>query len=112
MMDPEEFVNAKLGEIDQKTIDRVKFTDMQLAIIKVIDDRYRVMSKHYKENFEKMSDKQKVHFANWFHEVLDIYSIFANKFITNDGFLMFRIGELVAATPESVRDGKRGETKW
>jgi hypothetical protein len=112
MMDPEEFVNAKIGEVDQKTIDRVKFTDIQLAIIKVIDDRYRVMSKHYKENFSNMSDKQKICFGNWFHEALDFYSIFVNKFVTNDGFLMFRVGELVDATPESVAGGKRGGTKW
>ena len=92
-------IDAKLASIDQKTIDGAAFSNIQLALIKVMDDRYKVFAEFYKKYYDKMNGDERSNFGNWFFKILDIYSIFVNKYITNDDFLLFRIDEYTKTEP-------------
>lgn len=92
-------IDAKLHAVDQKTIEMARFSDIQLALIKVMDERYKVFAEFYKKHYDTMNGEERSHFGNWFFKILDIYSIFVNKYITNDDFLLFRIDEYTKTEP-------------
>ena len=85
------------------------FTDIQLEMIDELDKKYQEVNKSYRDyggfqvNLEK--PKESIDFANlgyftdFFYMYLEVIHWFINRAITNDGTLMFRIGNLLTFKP-------------
>jgi succinate dehydrogenase flavin-adding protein (antitoxin of CptAB toxin-antitoxin module) len=100
-------MESYLNNVKESDIIHNRFTDVQIAIIKKMDEKFKVLGNFYQKHFDKMNKSERVRFGNWFHKILEIYSIFVNKHITNDDFLMFRIDWIMKTEPIALIDVSR-----